>query len=218
MQKNELGQNGELNQSNALDQNNALDLAQQRKGRMVLMLMVIFFIVPVIVVLLMVKFDWKPNIENFGELVKPPRELTSANLNEAQKNTLPPLLWKEKWSIVYVSAECAEVCMAKLRDMRQLHASLYKDIVRVQRVFITRKTDVSAIKKDFPDLIIIHQPQETINSLVPQFQHNAENVETANRFYLVDPLGFYMMTYAADTPLANVRKDIVKLLKFAWAG
>lgn len=205
-------------QNNEFDQNNKLDLVQQRKGRMVLLLMVIFFMVPVIVVVMMVKFNWKPNIENFGELVKPPRQITTANLSEEQQGTLPPLLWKEKWSMVYISEECAEICVAKLRDMRQLHASLYKDIVRVQRVLITRKTDVSAIKKDFPDLIIIHQPQEIINSLAPQFQHDAENVETANRFYLVDPLGFYMMTYAADIPLANVRKDIVKLLKFAWAG
>lgn len=199
-------------------QNNELDLAQQRKGRMVLMLMVIFFMVPIMVVVLMLKFNWKPSIESFGELVKPPRELTIPNAHGAQQSALPPLLWKEKWSIVYISAECSDICMVKLRDIRRLHASLYKDIVRVQRVLITRKTDVSAIKKDFPDLIIIHQPQEIINSLVPQFEHDAENVETANRLYLVDPLGFYMMTYAEDTPLSNVRKDVVKLLKSAWAG
>lgn len=200
-------------------QENVLDLDQQRKGRMVLLLLVIFFVVPIIAVLLMLRFHWTPQGESFGELVRPPREITMPKVaNDASAIAVSPLLWKEKWSIVYISADCQAACMAKLQDMRQVHASLYKDVVRVQRVLITNSADMTEIKKRFPDLIVIHQPQETVAHLRAQFQTPAENMGDTNQLYLVDPLGFYMMNYASNTPLADVRRDIVRLLKSSWAG
>lgn len=198
-------------------QENQLDMAQQRKGRMVLILMVVFFTVPILAVVVMFKFNWTPSGESYGELVRQPKAIV-VDEQQSSANTLSPLLWKEKWSLVYISADCDERCMKKLHEMRQLHASLYKDMVRVQRVLVTKKSEVSDIKKTFPDLIIIHQPQAVVELLSAQFQHDGENVEVANRLYLVDPLGFYMMSYTPNIPPAQVRKDVVKLLKSSWAG
>lgn len=200
-------------------QNSEQELEQQRKGRMVLLLMVVFFMVPMLVVIAMYQFNWKPAGDSYGKLVRPPHAVTNASqLLDSTGSKLPALLWKDKWSIVYISDDCAAECQTRLHDMRQLHVSLYKDVVRVQRVWLTTMNDVSNIKKDYPELIIINQPTEQLNALVRQFQRGDEQVEKANQFYLVDPLGFYMMQYAADAPLANVRKDIVKLLKSSWAG
>ena len=200
-------------------QSSELDLVQQRKGRMVLLLMVVFFLVPVIVVLFMYKFNWKPTGDSYGTLVRPPQLLTVSNqLIDDSGKTLSALIWKDKWSLVYISDDCNQQCEAKLHDMRQLHASLYKDIVRVQKVWITNMEDTTKYQKDYPDLMIIHHPESEVNQLKHQFQANYENVGEANNLYLVDPLGYYMMQYAADTPLANVRKDLVKLLKSSWAG
>ena len=192
---------------------------QQRKGRMVLLLMVVFFMVPMLVVIAMYKFNWKPAGDSYGKLVNPPHVISNASeLMDSNGNTLPALLWKDKWSIVYISDECAAKCQNKLHDMRQLHVSLYKDMIRVQRVWLTTMSDVSQIKKEYPDMIIINQPNEQLNSLMRQFELVDEMIEKDNKFYLVDPLGFYMMQYDEDTPLANVRKDMVKLLKSSWAG
>jgi hypothetical protein len=156
---------------------------------------------------------------SLGELVKPPRLLDSSKaLKDNEGVVLKPEFWKEKWSVVYIADQCEKTCMDKLRDMRQLHVSLYKDITRTQRVFITNAQDVSEIKNKYPDLIVINQPLADVSKLTQQFQLNGENITVGNRLYLVDPLGHLMMSYQPTVPLADVRKDITRLLRYSWAG
>ena len=195
------------------------ELEMQRKGRKVFMLMLVFFVVPIIVVIMMYHYNWKPNGVSLGELVQPPRMLNSAvNLQDSDAKVLKPLFWKEKWSVVFVTDTCEKVCLDKLRDMRQLHVSLYKDIERTQRVLITTAEDVTKIKQDYPDLIVINQPLTNVKALSQQFDVNNEVANVAGRLYLVDPLGHLMMSYRTDVPLADVRKDITRLLRYSWAG
>jgi cytochrome oxidase Cu insertion factor (SCO1/SenC/PrrC family) len=191
----------------------------QQKGRKVFLLMLTFFIVPIVVVILMFKLNWKPSGASLGELVTPPRLLnTPTELKTNDAKQVMPQLWKEKWSIVYVAAECEKACLDKLHDMRQLHVSLYKDIERTQRVLITTAADVSQIKHAYPDLIVINQPVADVVNLSQQFQINGDNVTSGNRLYLVDPLGHLMMSYQPSVPLADVRKDVTRLLRYSWAG
>lgn len=195
------------------------ELEMQSKGRKVFMLMVVFFVVPVIVVILMYQFNWKPNGKSLGELVHPPRLLSNPKaLTDEQGIVLSDQFWKTKWSIVYVADSCQQVCLDKLHNLRQLHVSLYKDIERAQRVLITNTQDVAKIKHDYPDLIIINKPEASVSSLVQEFQVKAENPMSSNRIYLVDSLGYFMMSYPASFPLADVRKDITRLLRYSWAG
>lgn len=195
------------------------ELEMQRKGRKVFLLMLVFFIVPIIVVIMMYKLNWKPSGASIGELVSPARLLNSSNeLKSNEGLVLPAKFWKEKWSVVYVAADCEKACLDKLHDMRQLHVSLYKDIDRAQRVLITTSPDVASIKRDYPDLIVINQPTENVLNFVQQFQIDGENVVSSNRLYLVDPLGHLMMSYKSKVPLADVRKDITRLLRYSWAG
>lgn len=191
----------------------------QRKGRKVFILMLIFFTVPIIVVIMMYRLNWTPAGTSIGELVTPARLLNgSLDLVDNEAKVLPPQFWKEKWSIVYVADDCAQQCADKLHDMRQLHVSLYKDIDRAQRVLITKMQDVSKIKADYPDLTVINQPSDSVNKLSQQFEINHEDAMMANRIYLVDPLGHLMMSYQSSVPLADVRKDITRLLRYSWAG
>ena len=195
------------------------ELAQQRKGRIVLILMLTFFVVPLVVVILMFKFNWMPSGESVGQLVRPARLLNTENdLKNATGVALPSQFWKQKWSIVYIADDCQATCLGKLHDMRQLHVSLYKDMPRAQRVLITNMHDTSSIKRDYPDLIVLNQPVENIAKFSQQFQVNNENVYSSNRLYLVDPLGHFMMSYNPQLPIATVRKDVTRLLRFSWAG
>jgi len=195
------------------------ELEMQRKGRKVFMLLVVFFIVPIIVVILMYKFNWKPIGNSLGELVNPPHLISSATeLTDNKELTLSKQFWKTKWSIVYVANECEQTCLDKLRNLRQLHVSLYKDIERVQRILITNTQDVAKIQQDYPDLIIINKPQASVLNLSKEFQINTENPMASNRIYLVDSLGYLMMSYPQTTPLADVRKDVSRLLRYSWAG
>ncbi|MBM3350466.1 MAG: hypothetical protein FJY53_01490 [Betaproteobacteria bacterium] len=194
-------------------------LERQRSGRLMLLSMSIFFIAPIVAVIAMYKLDWRPKGESIGELVAPAKLLTMHYAYMSSDGSLvKPDVWKDKWSMVYIAGNCDEKCHDKLHYMRQLHTSLYKEIPRMQRVFITTAHDVASIKQDYPDMLIINQPGTEISTLSDQFNLNDASAMQANRVYLVDPLGHLMMNYAPDTDPALIRKDVIRLMKYSWAG
>jgi len=200
-------------------QNNIdLDVQQQRKGRMIFLLLAVFFIIPVVVVVLMIKFDWRPAGQSLGELISPPRLIDSTLELKDYKGDVLPKFWNEKWNMVYVAEKCEAVCMAKLHDMRQIHVSTYKDMLRVQRVLITKQSNVDDVLANYPDMLVINQPTKNIEALAAYFNVNEEYALVANRTYLIDPLGHVMMSYQPQMPAADIRKDLTRLLKFSWAG
>jgi hypothetical protein len=195
-----------------------LNKQQQRKGRIIFLMIAIFFAVPILVVILMFKFNWKPTGKSVGELVQPPRLLVTPSTLRDNKNNLQTKFWDDKWNIVFVANRCEKTCMDRLHDIRQIHVSTYKDIFRVQRVLITEQLDVGDIQKQYPKLIIINQSSQDIENFSTQFNINNESALAANRVYFVDPLGHLMMSYPLKTKAADIRKDLVRLLKYSWAG
>ncbi|MDD2932718.1 MAG: hypothetical protein HOP26_00840 [Methylotenera sp.] len=194
-------------------------LDRQRRGRLVFLSMLIFFVTPIVAVIAMYKLDWKPKGESIGELVTPAKRLTIDNPVILSEGTVAPAnLWKEKWSMVYVTAACEDACKNKLHTMRQLHVSLYKEIPRMQRVLITTSSNVAELKQTYPDMLILNQPTVEISTLGNQFNIKNEQAISANRIYLVDPLGHLMMSYTPTTDPALIRKDITRLMKYSWAG
>jgi cytochrome oxidase Cu insertion factor (SCO1/SenC/PrrC family) len=194
-------------------------LERQRRGRMMMLSMLIFFITPIIAVIVMYKLDWRPKGQSIGELVVPAKLLTmNYALMSSDGNIVNTDVWKDKWSMVYIVERCEKKCHDKLRNMRQLHTSLYKEIPRMQRVLITTSQAVDQIKQDYPDMLIINQPNTEISTLSDQFSINDTTPMSANRTYLVDPLGHFMMSYAPDTDPALIRKDVIRLMKYSWAG
>lgn len=194
-------------------------LDRQRRGRLMLLCMLIFFITPLIAVIAMYKLDWRPKGESIGELVTPAKLLTiDSALITSDGSVAQPDLWKDKWSMVYVAANCEETCKNKLHIMRQIHVSLYKEIARMQRVLITTSREVTESKRDYPDMLILNQPTTEITVLSDQFNINNEPSINSDRIYLVDPLGNLMMSYTPATAPALIRKDITRLMKYSWAG
>ncbi|MDP3678662.1 MAG: hypothetical protein Q8R23_06190 [Methylotenera sp.] len=194
-------------------------LDRQRRGRLMFLSMLIFFVTPIVAVIAMYKLDWKPKGESIGELVTPAKLLIMDNpIITSEGSVAPANLWKEKWSMVYVTATCEDACKNKLHTMRQLHVSLYKEIPRMQRVLITASKNVAELKQIYPDMLILNQPAIEINALGNQFNIKNEPSISANRIYLVDPLGHLMMSYAPMTDPALIRKDITRLMKYSWAG
>lgn len=194
-------------------------LEQQRRGRLMLLCMLIFFVTPIIAVIAMYKMDWRPKGESIGQLVVPAKLLAmdyafmSSDGSVVQRD-----LWKDKWSMVYIAGNCQAACKEKLHNIRQLHVSLYKEIPRMQRVLITTSQEVKQLQQDYPDMLILNQPGSEITALSDQFNVNNESSMTADRIYLVDPLGHFMMSYATATDPALIRKDITRLMRYSWAG
>lgn len=194
-------------------------LERQRRGRLVFLSMLIFFVTPIVAVIAMYKLDWKPKGESIGELVAPAKLLTMDKPIITSEGAVAPVnLWKERWSMVYVAAACEDACKNKLHTMRQLHVSLYKEIPRMQRVLITTSNNVAELKQTYPDMLILNQPAVEVSTLSQQFNIKNEPSISANRIYLVDPLGHLMMSYTPTTDPALIRKDITRLMKYSWAG
>lgn len=192
---------------------------KQASGRRVLLFLLIFFSVPLVLVLLMHRYGWQPEGKSHGELISPARPLQAQGaLFDAQGREINPGLWRGKWSMVYIADECDAVCRTRLHDMRQLHASLAKDIERVQRVLISGSNEVSGIQKTYPDLIVISRPPDALSVFIRQFDVGGSPVEKANRVYLVDPMGNLMMNFPGNLPAREIRKDLGRLLRYSWAG
>jgi cytochrome oxidase Cu insertion factor (SCO1/SenC/PrrC family) len=194
-------------------------LEQQRRGRLMLLCMLIFFVTPIIAVIAMYKMDWRPKGESIGQLVVPAKLLAmDYAFMSSDGSVVQPDLWKDKWSMVYIAGNCQAACKEKLHNIRQLHVSLYKEIPRMQRVLITTSQEVKQLQQDYPDMLILNQPDSEITALSDQFNVNNESSMTADRIYLVDPLGHFMMSYAPATDPALIRKDITRLMRYSWAG
>lgn len=189
---------------------------QQSRGRLVFILLAIFFALPVLIVTLMYRFEWHPPGSSQGELVVPPKPiLLPKGLIEARGQVLAQDLLRDKWSMVYIADECDHLCLQRLQTMRQIHASMAKDTQRIQRILLTRGSESERLLADYPDLIIINQPTSLIGEMSGQFHNGSIQ---AGRIYLVDPLANLMMRYPDTVEPKSIRKDLVRLLKAAWAG
>jgi hypothetical protein len=189
------------------------------QGRWMLLFLFLFFAAPLIIVTVMHQLDWHPSGASRGHMVLPakPIEMPEGVVDDAG-NAVSTNLMKDKWSIVYVAQQCDEVCSKRLYDMRQIHTSLSKHVPRVQRILITETTKVSALRTKYPELIVLNQPSAEHQSLLRQFDLAVGNAAEAERVYFVDPLGFLMMSYPITIPASDIRKDLGRLLAYAWAG
>lgn len=184
-----------------------------------LLSMLIFFLTPIVAVVAMYKLDWRPKGESIGELMTPPRLLAIDHvLINSDGSVAPSDLWKDRWSMVYVTAKCEAACQGTLHTMRQLHVSLYKEIPRMQRMLITTSADVTELKQRYPEMPIFNQPLPDILALIEQFNINNEQSINADRIYLVDPRGHLILSYPPATEPSRIRKEITRLMKYSWAG
>jgi hypothetical protein len=195
-----------------------LDPAQQRKGRMIFLLLAIFFTVPLLVVVAMIKFDWRPNGKSYGQLIQPPVSIAHSTHWVSDQQQALPTFWQDKWNIVLIARECDAGCMQRLYDLRQIYVSMYKDMVRVQRVLITQQADTTPIRARYPDLLIINGQADQVTELGGLLSGGGQNTLDAHRVYFIDPLGNIMMQYGPEMEAKWIRKDLVKLLKASWAG
>lgn len=192
---------------------------RKSQGRWMFLLLVVFFSVPMVAVLLMYQYNWHPQSRSHGDLVTPPRALhIPGKLMTVQGVYVEPELLKDKWSMVYVAKDCAQACEERLYILRQLHASLAKDIRRAQRILIASSGNLHALHEKYPDLVILSQPESEVAALRAQFDVMGVPAGNDNRVYLIDPLGNLMMSFSDEVAPADIRKDLTRLMAYSWAG
>jgi cytochrome oxidase Cu insertion factor (SCO1/SenC/PrrC family) len=189
----------------------------KRRGRRMLLLLVALFALPLLIVTAMYQFEWRPGGASHGQLLSPPQPLQLLELQTLQGKSFGSAQWKDKWSLVYIGQQrCDEECTAQMHDLRQIHASLNKEIARVQRVLLIASGDkdgnLASVQQQYPDLAILAGPGA--QQLAGQFGSAAQT----GYVYLVDPLGNVMMRYPQGYQPNGMRKDLMRLLTYSWAG
>ena len=195
---------------------------KSRSGLIILVILIALFALPEIIAVGLQTIKWRPkSTSNRGDLVQPPRAISSQNLQTLDNKTLKFSDLQKKWTAVYFAdAECDAICTKNLYTMRQVQTALGKEQGRLQRVFVPMG-DVSADKlqeklKEYPGMTVIAGPKSNVVVLTQQFILPGANVVDNQRIYLVDPMGNLMMTYR-DNP-GGMLKDLQHLMKTSWAG
>ncbi|MES0874888.1 hypothetical protein [Sinimarinibacterium thermocellulolyticum] len=190
------------------------------RGRLQFLLLAALFFAPLLAAMLFyfVFPDWQPDARtNYGELITPARPLPDLPLRDADDAPVPVAVLRGRWSYVYLAAaECDAACANKLYQIRQIRTLLNEKRLRVQRVYLAPDTAAlsaasARLAADHPDLKFY---ADTPDAAYRRFFGGAD----PHALYLVDPLGNWLMVYAADAESKGILKDIKKLLRVSQIG
>jgi len=201
--------------------------ALRRQRRALIGLALLFFAPLALAFLLYYGTGWRPGGHvNHGQLIEPPRPLPATSLprvaaeGAAGAMTGPDLLTR-KWTLLYVgSGACGQRCKTELYDTRQVRIALNRDMDRVQRVFIAQGSccDVKFLHEQHPDLITVLATPEADRLLALLRISAGDDPASADRVYLVDPLGNLMMFYAPGARPKGMLEDLKRLLGLSQIG
>lgn len=185
-------------------------------------MMVLVFLAPILISWwLYANLDkWQQGGRNNGDLVKPARLIKDVAMVNNQGKTFNFSELQGKWLLVQIeSSTCNETCASNLLKTRQGRLSQGGNIGRVQRVLIV-KGDVQSkhlveILKEHREIIVVSAEEKAVE----QFMLNDnETPDTLHRVYMVDPKGYFMMSYEKEFPAIHLIKDLQHLLKYSRIG
>lgn len=201
----------------------------RRRQRQALIGLALLFFAPLgLAFLLYYGIGWHPGGHvNHGQLIEPARPLPAISLPRVgadaaapDRMTAPDFLTR-KWTLLYWgTGSCPERCRTELYDTRQVRLALNRDMDRVQRVFVAAGDccDLKFLRAQHPDLIIVRATPDAERLLALLRMSANDDPATADRIYLIDPLGNVMMFYAAGAPPKGMLEDLKRLLGLSQVG
>lgn len=184
-----------------------------RSPRLKLLAIVALFALPVIASTLAYHFFRPDATANYGELLVPPAQITTAQFLRVEGGTFQFAQLRGHWVLIASdSGACPESCVAKLTLMRQVRLMLGRKATRVERVFVaddTRALDPRALEP-YEGTVAITPPTGMALPLSP--------VNDRAHFYLADPLGNVMMRFPANADPRRMFRDLERLLKASQIG
>lgn len=157
---------------------------------------------------------------NYGELIEPLRPIPSSlPLVDLQGQAVAPRSLHGQWLIVVVAgARCDARCEKMLWLQRQLRETLGRDKDRVDKVWLVndgadfRPETLAAVRAGDAVTVLRADPTALGDWLAAAPGHALED-----HFYVVDPLGHWMMRMPADPQPSKMKRDIERLLRASAA-
>ncbi len=183
--------------------------------RLVLIAVIALFTAPILLSWYLVFFtdyDREHGGAQHGILIDPPRQIGQLLNFEPFENDQQDI--RQSWTFLsLVNGICDNLCIDSLYRMQQIRLSLGKDMNRINRMIsFDSKENLNAadtiIKKyQGTDTIVLNKGDQNNFIVSGQFYPNA--------IYLVDPMGYLMMAYPADTEPGGIIKDLKRLLRIS---
>lgn len=201
---------------------------QIRKNRLLLLLLLATFIVPFVVGDLAYKLGWYQGGEtNLGTLIEPPVAFADFQARKLDGVVQTAAFAKGSWWLLYVMpAHCEAACRNRLFQMRQVRKALGKEADRVQPLLVltaplTAETE-ALLAQEFGEFVRLEASADTLNVALARV---VPNPAEAGQLYIMDPMGWLMLTYAPEADektsvikAEDILQDIKKLLKASRIG
>jgi len=192
-----------------------LAAAQVRHGRLKMLLVLLVGAAPVIASYFTYYVIRPQGRSNHGTLVEPQRPLPDARalpLADLQGRPVDPASLKGQWLLIAVAGgACDAGCERQLWLQRQLREALGREKERLDRVWLV--DDDAAPRADLLPALqgatVLRAPRE---ALARWLEPAAGSVLEAH-FYVVDPLGNWMMRMPAPSEPAGIKRDLEKLMR-----
>lgn len=153
---------------------------------------------------------------NYSELIDPQRVLPeSLPISDLQGRPVAPASLRGQWLLVVVSGgACDAACEKRLWLQRQLREALGREKERLDKVWLV--TDGAAVRPETLAAVqaagattVLRVPGEALAAwLQPGAGQSLEQ-----HFYIVDPMGNWMMRAPGEPEPARLKRDLEKLLR-----
>ncbi len=186
-----------------------------RTGRLKMLLVLLVCAAPVVASYLTYYVIRPQGRTNFGTLIDPQRPLPGAAalpLQDLQGHGVDPASLRRQWLLIVVAgADCDARCEKQLYAQRQLREMLGKDKDRMDRVWLIDDAQPvrPAVMPALAGATLLRVPRAALAQwLVPEPGHELEA-----HFYVVDPLGNWMMRFPAQGEPGKIKKDLERLMR-----
>ena len=181
------------------------------------------FLLPVLIAYSAHFFGWYKDFgtNNRGLLVTPPIESAALDIKDKDGNPFDSTNYPKTWFLVYVPpTDCQAACKNSLYLMRQTNKAMGPERNRVKRILLNWQNNGhdfdGFVTENFPKMLSFYGDKNVINQSLQNALDQEPSAVEAGRIYIMDPLGFIMLSYPAiaDEKESILKgKDLVKDLK-----
>lgn len=182
------------------------NMTPRTRSRLGLVLIIALFAAPLLTAYVLNANGWRPSgMRNYGTLIEPPRDLTSARFVADDGK---PLAWKdENWSwtiFVLPGPHCAQKCVARLDELRRARLTLNQNTFRV-RIVVLGDVPADALASLAP----VRVARDADGALAAMHPQGDDDVTVA----FADPHGFLVLSYPVGYDANKLRKDLERAIK-----
>lgn len=185
-----------------------------RRGRLSMLLVVLACAAPVIASYFTF-YVIKPQGRAYGELILPAVELPALTLSDLDGKAVPAESLKGQWLLTLVQdSACAADCEKRLYIQRQLREMLGKERDKVDKLLLIpddaplRPALRQALAQGVP-VTVLRAPRAALEAWLKP----AAGSGLQDHFFLIDPMGRWMLRAPAEPDPAKLKRDLDRVLK-----